>query len=262
MTVQRIFPPAVRNILAAADTHRAKIDPTLRKRLDAALDLIDRAATIRFTAGPTLPDAVADALANDRDPVTDPVVQAAITRQALQTLHDRNEITESAHMRLFTPVVEHLGHIIAAFQPTYNTAAGELTKAHKEMTAAGVTSLTDPEIMSAGMDIARANITARDALTTMTAITYAINQLRYSTGMMSSGPLDRTMQTTDTGNATVTEIRDRGGRVIAPWDALTYGYAVSLATPEEMSARTARATANEHAAAAAFQLANRSTMKH
>lgn len=240
----RIFPITVRQLLAAADKHNVTIPPKLRNQIDKDIHIIDLVSEMNFKDGPTIAEALVDALAGDRDPFSDPAVQAAMTRETIANRHSFGGLTEAARVRLLETVTASVEDIVESFKPAFNKAGAKLATAHATLTSAGVPTPDAPEVMNRSLPIAAASIDARNTLETIREIWSVIDLVLNATGRSSGAAGGRTAQIIDTGDATSGEVRQlEQGRKADPWAALNAGYTISLATPTEVKERVARVRA-------------------
>jgi hypothetical protein len=239
MSISRVFPIAVRQTLSAAATFDATIDPDLHEEIETKLGLITEAAALTFE-GATVAEAVNDALAAGRDIPSDPGVRDAYFRAELRRLRDSDQLAEIARQRLYKAVVSNIDAIVEAFKPAHDAAGERVAAAHAVITAHGIPNLEDSGIVSAGLDVARANVEAREALAVIHAIDTALRMILTSTGKLNESPVSSVVRMADTGNASADDIR-RQGRNLTPWEAVDAGYTISLATPTETNERVARA---------------------
>lgn len=239
MSISRVFPIAVRQTLAAATKFSATIDPDLHEEIETKLGLITEAAALTFE-GATVAEAVNDALAAGRDIPSDAGVRDAYFRAELRRLRDSDQLAEIARYRLYVAVVSNIDAIVEGFKPTYDAAGERVAAAHTVITAHGIANIADSGIMSAGLEVARANVEAREALAVIHAIDAALTMILSATNTLNESPISSIVRMADTGTASSDDIR-RQGRTLTPWEAVTAGYTISLATPAEARERVARA---------------------
>jgi hypothetical protein len=235
----------VRDLLRAADTQGAKIDPKLRKSLETATGLLSEVNTITVD-GPDLGTAIADALLDGRDVASDPAVIRAIVGTHITSPGGLAAVRERTTARLWTLLRDNLDNLITPFQAPLEKAADTFTQAHAILSAHNIGSITDPAIATAPLKVAEAGIEARKAQADITAIRSAIDGLLVMVGRADGSPLGHLTRWVDAGNAPAPQILELG-RAATEWDVVSHGYRISIATPAENAERRERATHAEQA---------------
>jgi len=239
MSELRSLAPAIRKVLACADSLGASLPANIRKGLDNRLVIVTKVTDVDFT-GPTIEQAVTAAIVAGREPAADPAVHAAVALKTIRSLNTFGTLADPAIADLFDFAVTHRDDIVKAFQPAFTTAGEKLETAHHIITGAGFAKLDNPNILTAGLTVAKANVEAREALDVLNTIRGAVGSLLVTIGGINVTPIGQTIQHIDTGNASAETIRHHG-RGLASWDAITLGYTISLATPTETETRAERA---------------------
>lgn len=243
----RNLPPTIRNIYKVATRHKITIPADIRRDLDKAMNVIDRAESATFD-GPTIGEAVTAALMAERNPVTDNAVQLAIVRDRLQSTQTISQIVGTATGTLYDATLKHLDRIVEVFKPVFNKAGETFTEAVEQLTAAGITKLDGTG--GSNLDLARANIQAREAAEIMQEIGGATGSLLVAVGRLNGTPLGTKVNRIDTGDTPAVEILNTLQHSSNPWDAVVAGYTISLATPTETDDRAAHAYEIQEAKAA------------
>ncbi|RJT81960.1 hypothetical protein D6T63_04220 [Arthrobacter cheniae] len=241
MSVSRTLPLTVRQLLKAADAHKVTIPVQIRKELDRRMGLINAAAELNFT-GKSVPEAVNDSLEAGTDPFTDQGIQEAIVMEKLRQMSGTEALTEVARTRLYTVVADNLDEIVEAFKPVYDEAGQRLSAAHAVLIAGGMDDLDDERILKAGIEVARANTEAREALHTLQALDSAINMLLSIIGRLDGTPVGSTVRRLHTGDTPADDIRMLG-KNLTHWAGVSAGHTVSLAGPTETNKRREHAYA-------------------
>lgn len=252
MSVSRTLPLTVRQLLKTADAHNITIPARIREELDRRMQLINAAAELDFT-GKSVPEAVNDSLEAGTDPFTDQGIQEAIVMEKLRQMSGTEALTDVARTRLHSVVAGNLDEIVQAFKPAYDEAGQRLSTAHAVLTTHGIEDLDDERILQAGIEVARANTEAREALNTLQALDSAINMLLGITGRLDGTPVGRTVRTLDTGDTPADNIRMLG-KNLTHWQGVSAGHTVSLATPTETTQRRERAYAMQERVEAGQEL--------
>lgn len=236
----RNLPHLIRKLYDTAEKHKVTIPAAIRKDLDTHLEVIKRAESATFT-GETIGAAVISALMADRDPVTDPNVQAAIVRDRMNSTQTINQIVETSTTMLHSAIREHMEEIFEAFKPAYNKAGATFTDAVQQLHEAGFSNTAEGG--HPNLELARANLDAREAETTITTLHQAITTLLVTAGSKNGTPLGRMVDRLDTGDAPSYQILNTLTQGWTLWDAVVAGYTISLATPNETDDRAAHAYA-------------------
>lgn len=261
MSIDRAITSAVENLLKVADKYEAKFNTAARKNLETQLAAVKKIDNIKFT-GPSVGDAVLAAVIAGCDPLEDPEVRAALTRRQLAGYVTNGELTDSGRANLHHVVTEQIEAFVTALKTPFNKAGTKLSDAHAVITGAGIDSLNNPLIQTAPLPVAKANLDAREALAAITEIRAAIVRVLIATVGIGGTPLGTQGLILDTGDTPAEEIL-RHGRNLDPWEAISAGYRISLATPTETTARAEHAydmsEARERATAETARIQRRDT---
>lgn len=248
MANARLVEMTVRNLLKTADEVGAKIKPTLRKDITARFDLLTAANTVDLN-GPSVPDAMADALLAKRDPMADPAVREAVIRQQLQ--NQQAGLSISAGEKLERLIADHIDELVDAFKPVYDANGAELGKAHAVMKERGVPEIDSALVASSDMEAAAANYAARNAREILRSIDVVIHPLLSLFSRINGANTGRVLQFADAGDATTGTIMQK--LRYDHWTALEAGFTIRLANPTDTMARV------EHARAMQEREQNRAT---
>lgn len=175
----RSFGNVARDLLKLADDHDVTYPDDLAAALRANAEVARKAVTWTPDS-PTLEDAVADALAEGRDPLDDPGVARAVAADVIRVgkyVGDPGRIVTNIGQRIETLLRTHADDIIATLQPVYDKAAAKFQQAHAALTKAGITGLNDGHIVTQTTSVFNKAKDARDADATMTAIQRGIAAL-------------------------------------------------------------------------------------
>ncbi|ANJ26650.1 hypothetical protein [Agromyces aureus] len=238
----RSFAPTIRKYLTTADQYAVELPDVLAADITKKLALIEAANNLDLT-GPSVAEATYDAISNGKNPLDDKEVLRATVRSALLPIVSQSGIANVGIDRLSETVRDNIDELVAAYQPAYDSTGERFTEAHAILTAHGITGLDDPRVSSMGLDIARANLDAREAHKILHDLHEAIGTLLYLVGRAEGTAVGALLQNVDAGDATATEILDafRGSKRADHWDIATAGYRISLATPTEVEARREQA---------------------
>jgi hypothetical protein len=241
MSIDRVFPQAMRRLVQTAEKRGVNFPAKIRKEIDDDLALIDKADKFDFANGPSMSDVVLAAIREDRDPLADPEVIRIVARDAINQRTNFGTITQSATERLHATVISNLDEIVDQFKPVFNTAGAKLAAAYEVLTAAGFKALDDQGIMTAPMSVAKANVEAREAIETISAITQALALVYTCTGSANPTPVGRVVQIADIEDTPAMSIaRTRSGHM-SPWEIVAAGFTLSLANPTDTDARAQHA---------------------
>ncbi len=227
----RYLPTAVRTLITTADQLKVALPKTARADLIHALDVIDKATSMNDLSS-DVPAAVFNALDAGNDPTSDPEVIAAAVRAQIGNQAVYSQVIDRASVNLVDTVRLHIDGIFDTFKPAYDKAGVQLEEAHAILTSHGIDSLdrTD-QIATAGLDVARANLQAREATVLLDQITNPLTQLLVASELTPGSYLGLAFTTVDTGDAPAVAVRQSMGHKtkLSPWAALSAGYTLSLA---------------------------------
>lgn len=226
------------NTLKAADRHNVKIQPALRTKLTKLLDLSRKTDTI-IIDGPDLGEAITNALINGKDLGSDPDIIRAIVRTHVTSPAGIGAVNERAAAELRAALAEHLEDLIEPFTPVTDQAVDQFTKAHAKLTAAGIRSLTDPNLANATLATAEAGVEGRRAQATIADIRDTIDSIVNALGRGNGSPLGRYVKWIDPEDHTADQLLALGNNP-TEWEAITAGHRISIATPTEVNERLAR----------------------
>ncbi|WP_347757312.1 hypothetical protein [Agrococcus sp. ProA11] len=257
----RILPDIATNVLKAADDHRATIPAALRKRIEQQIQLIDDASSIDL-GSVSVGEALADAITEGRDPLTDPAVQRAALAKQLSNMTAFEGLSNAARDRLTATLRENIDQLVTVFQKPYADAGQALTDAYATLTAAGIHDLASPDIQRASLEVAAANVTARTAITALEQIDLSIGQLIYALGLSNAARTGKTHARFDTGDLSRAEVE--AGQTtrtkVTHWEGVRRGYTISLATPAETEERVEKANAAQTRADLSSQESDQAAM--
>lgn len=219
-------------------THASTLGIVIPKPVLTAYKMVEnvRERAARFTVGQ--PDAlgrsVADALARDVDPTTDPEVIRVVVRNAIQGPGVAESAEAVAFTRLQDLIHEHSDQIVTELRKPFDQAALALSKAH---TRIGDIPLEDSAaILRQGNDIAAVWAAAIEASKTIESAVLgwvALSQVIRET------TVDRRWLNLRLVTATATQFDDANlsDKNLDPWGAVLGGFELSLPTIAEYDER-------------------------
>jgi len=199
-----------------------------------AFDEADRLAegAARLTAEPgAVERTITAAILGDRDPMTDPDVQRALTMQALAgNVMLADTISGAAIERLRDACMAEHDTIVTAWAKVYDKESGTLTRAHQQI---GDHDLTDTTpILAKGGDIADVWAEAQDAVRVLdTVLTGWVNLMQFM--RVSLTPDHRPLKVAALTYEQLSSMSPK----LTPWDAVRAGLTPSLPTLEQYRQR-------------------------
>ncbi|KQR64577.1 hypothetical protein [Frigoribacterium sp. Leaf172] len=246
--MSRSLPIFIRNLFTLADDLDVKVPADTITALNNAVAVIDQLDELH-TSTQDVAGAVYRAVLNGKDPLTDPEVERVtkLTAIASQPIYAR--AMEHASANLVETVQAEGDTLVAAFQPRFDSAAQAVADARPVFKAAGIDTLdASDQIARAGLDVARANLAAREGNATMTRINQGLgmvlsagtNHVRGITATIDPKP-----GTTRIGLENQALLA--GSRSsMSVWTATDNGHTVSLATSDQIAERNERMEAAEY----------------
>ncbi|MGO2746749.1 hypothetical protein [Microbacterium sp.] len=213
-------------ITNTATKHGVKITKDLQAQINTAAQLIEDVENYQ-ASDLSVAGAVLDALRMNQQPHHDPDVIAAVVAQ---TIGNNHNIADVARHELADVIRQNLDAITAAFKPVYDQAGETLATEHARLTEWGIAEIGDIDLARVSVDIAKSAVKAREALTILRDIRQALGTTRVAVGAATLPQLyiEYSGSWSDIG----------GHRPISdPWEALSAGHIVTLATTEEANAR-------------------------
>ncbi|MFZ2228295.1 MAG: hypothetical protein WA090_09405 [Candidatus Nanopelagicaceae bacterium] len=231
---------SLRNLLAQAQALGIKL-PKPISTAQATLEKIRAgAAAIPPHDLSGVANAVADSLARDADPVTDPAVAKAIALSVITSSAVVNNIEAVGMERLAQSCADHADDIVIAMRIPFDAAAAVLVTSHKQI---GDVDLKDSAaILRQGGNVA--SVWA-DAVTASKAIDAIIVAWHSLSQIIRPEQADRRWVALRMIDASA-EVYDRlnaSGVAVTPWEAVCGGAKLSLPTLSEYTERRAAITA-------------------
>lgn len=228
---------AIAIITSSAQTCGAKLPKPVLTAQTRAETIAGRLRDLRTTET-ALAQAVADALADDRDPATDAAVRRLATARAIGTENIATKVETCVADDLRDTFREHADAIVASFQKPYAEAAGQLEAAHEVL---GDVQLDETgAILNAGPAAAEAWAVARRALEVVNAAAQAFSALVGFTGIGQVNPHLSGLRFAAVDWSTWTEHQfGAADRRVKPWDLVCAGVPLTLPTPTEYADRVA-----------------------
>lgn len=220
----------LRTVMTTATTNGATIPKPLAADYAALVGLAEQVRDFTTDLGDTVGAAVLDALAEGRDPATDPAVQAALNARAL--LVASGALDDALAIRAQTFIETNAAQLLEACRKPFDRAAATLADAHDFL---GDVDLTDSRaVLATGGNAATAWAQANDAERTIAAIVKAwklVAQLTRAIPYHHRHPLLVTVA------PPADDYLEHAASVATPWDAVRRGWTLDLATPESYAAR-------------------------
>ncbi len=184
--------------------------------------------------------AVADALIEGADPLTDPGVARALTLAAITQPGVIDHVEISAFSRLWEACHEHQDAMVHAMQKPFDTAADVLVSAHERI--GDLDLKTDSEaILRKGGDIAKAYTGAVEASATIDAVILAWSMLGQFVGNSQPDVRWVALRITNPPEGVFDEL-DLSRKSLTAWDAVRAGLSLTLPTLPEYTERRAAIT--------------------
>ena len=228
---------AANQLFAAVRTLDLKLPKQVAEALEqvdavrAAVKLIpphDRQGTAR---------AVADALIQGADPLTDPDVARAITHAAITQPGVIDHIETAAFMRLWDAVNAHSDDMVAAMRKPFDKAADVLVAAHESIGNLDLKADSE-DILKKGGDIAKVWAGAVEASETIDTVILAWAMLGR---FINTSPTDARWLNLRLINTTAHKFDDLdlSRKTLTPYDAVRLGVPLTLPTLSEYAGRRA-----------------------
>jgi len=231
---------AARQLFAAVQT----LDLRLPKQVEAARGQLD---AVRLAVENIPPHdregvarAVADALIEGADPLTDPGVARAIQHAAITQPSTLDGVETSALMRLWEAVNEHSDEMVDAMRKPFDKAAEVLVAAHEQIGDLDLKADSEA-ILKKGGGIASAYTGAVEASEAINAVTLAWSMLDNLAGTSQVDPRWVALRITNPQAGKFDEL-ELERKSLAPYEAVRLGLPLSLPTLPEYTQRRAAIT--------------------
>lgn len=239
----RIVGRAAQDALRIIDRVGATLEQQTRSEIEDLLRLAESVAGLDMS-GPSIQQAAFAAIREGHDPFTDEAVQAAMARHYLGDRNGFASLSDTAFEELRQYLLAHTDDIVLSLKPAFDEAGARYREAHNILVSNNIRGLDDRGIMDASLEVAQANVTAREAEAVLEKIRLGVRTFYFQVG---GGypviPITPAVEIADVGEATAEAVRRvvKGRRSVPFWDLADAGYTFSLATPAETIARAERA---------------------
>lgn len=245
---------AARQLFAAVQTLDLKLPKpveTAREQLDAVRAAVENIAPHDNQAPAR---AVADALIQGADPLTDPGVARALTHHAITQPGVIDHVEGAALTRLWEAVNAHSDETVAAMRKPFDKAAEVLVAAHERIGDLDLKKDSEA-ILKKGGDIAKAYTGAVEASATIDTVILAWSMLGQFVGNSQPDPRWLALRITNPPAGKFDEL-DMERKALTAWDALRAGLSLDLPTLPGYEQR--RAAITEYRQGVARNLENES----
>lgn len=222
----RSIPMHARVLLENMDKLGANLDAASRKHIESSLELATQIDEYSPDAS-ELAEAVVDALARGVDPLDDHAVARAHLASSIGQV--RHTFADTTSLRLQEALLAEWPAILAAFKKPFNAAGEQLEEAHRALTRAGLTELTNTSPTHSEA-LAVMWVRAHEAIRALETIRNIIGGTTVSLGQPARYMNDARMYDTH-GEPTDHRV------ITSSWEALGKGWSIDLATPGEYEKR-------------------------